>query len=102
MNQLTFYGLLGLAVLVGINAVVYGGPWLVGRLKARKSSRTASNDAAPPSGAVEWVQQITAAAGGSAEPDFILNHLLIGSTAAGIMASRIKQLETPASPPVKP
>lgn len=93
MNALTFYGLIGLGALVALNALRYGVPALLSWRKASKAAKPASNDAAPPAGAVEWVQQLVDAAGAKAEPEFILGHLRAGSTAAIVMADRICRLE---------
>lgn len=95
MNQLQLWGIAGVVALVAINVLVYGGPKAMAWLKSRKAGKAkpASNDAGPPAGAVEWVQQLVDAAGGKAEPEFVLQHLRSGSTAAVVMADRIRRLE---------
>ena len=93
MNALTFWGVVGIACLAALNVVRFGVPHVVRLVRAARLSRPASNDANPPGGAVAWVQQLVDAAGAKAEPEFVLGHLRAGSTAAIVMADRIRRLE---------
>lgn len=93
MDALTFWGVIGIAALVTLNVVWYGVPHVLQLVRAVRQSRPANSDAKPPAGAVAWVQQLVDAAGAKAEPEFVLGHLRSGSTAAAVMADRIRRLE---------
>lgn len=89
------YGGIGLAIIGVIYAVLKFLPSFLATRPAKSIDTTYGSDNAPPAGAVAWVSEMVKAAGFAADPKFVLEQLLAGSTKSELMESRIAQLEQP-------
>lgn len=86
MSTLTLLGGTGIVALLAINAA----PYVKAQLAKAKEQSVEVNPQPKPQ---QWVEEIVSAAGAKASAEFILKHLRAGSSAADVMADRIKELE---------